>query len=125
MMGMIIILLVWGVLSWLRFSYRIEDNQLVIEHGVVMRQKIYIAKDRIQVIDISSGVVQRLFGLVEVQVKTAGSSSKEAKISAVTREVARELREKLRTENALSQLSLVAEPTMLGLLRKKLADSTG
>ncbi|MDR8389599.1 PH domain-containing protein [Aliifodinibius sp. S!AR15-10] len=98
-LGTIVVLLVWGILSWLRFSYRIEEDQLVIEQGVLMRQKLYISKDRIQVIDITSGIVQRLFGLVEVQVKTAGSSSKEAKISAVTQEVAKELREKLRKEN--------------------------
>ncbi|MDZ7690215.1 MAG: PH domain-containing protein [Balneolaceae bacterium] len=65
-----------------------------------MRQKLYISKDRIQVIDITSGVVQRMFGLVEVQVKTAGSSSKQAKISAVTKDVARQLREKLRKDQS-------------------------
>ena len=97
-LGTIIVLLVWGVLSWLRFTYRIEEDQLVIEQGVLMRQKLYISKDRIQVIDITSGILQRMFGLVEVQVKTAGSGSKEAKISAVTKSVARELREKLRKE---------------------------
>lgn len=103
-LGTIIILLVWGILSWLRFSYRIEDDELVIEQGVLMRQKLYISKDRIQVIDITSGLVQRMFGLVEVQVKTAGSSSKQAKISAVTKEVARELREKLRKNGALASV---------------------
>ncbi|MFH5832689.1 PH domain-containing protein [Halalkalibaculum sp. DA3122] len=97
-LGTIVVLLVWGILSWLRFSYRIEEDQLVIESGVLMRQKLYISKDRVQVIDITSGILQRMFGLVEVQVKTAGSSSKEAKISAVSKEVARELREKLRKE---------------------------
>lgn len=99
-LGTIVVLLVWGILSWLRFSYRIEEDQLVIEQGVMMRQKLYISKDRVQVIDITSGIVQRLFGLVEVQVKTAGSSSKEAKISAVSKEVAHELRKKLRKEQA-------------------------
>jgi len=102
--GTIIVLLFWGILSWLRFTYRIEDDQLVIEQGVLMRQKLYISKDRIQVIDITSGILQRMFGLVQVEVKTAGSSSKAAQISAVTKEVAYHLREKLRPDkNAVQE----------------------
>ncbi len=99
-LGTILVLLVWGILSWLRFSYRIEEDQLIIEQGVLMRQKLYITKDRIQVIDITSGVLQRMFGLVEVKVKTAGSSSEGAKISAVSKEVANDLRSKLRKDQS-------------------------
>ena len=98
--GTIIVLFFWGILSWLRFTYRIEDEQLIIEQGVLMHQKLYISKDRIQVIDITSGVIQRLFGLVQVEVKTAGSSTKGAQISAVTKEVAYRLRERLQPEKS-------------------------
>jgi putative membrane protein len=51
------------------------------------------------VIDISAGVVQRLFGLVAVEVKTAGSSSKQAKISAISREKAEKLKTLLRNKS--------------------------
>ncbi len=86
----------WGVISWLRFTFKIEDGELRIEQGVIIRKKMYLTSDRIQVIDISAGVVQRLFGLVAVEVKTAGSTSKEAKISALSREKAEELKSLLR-----------------------------
>lgn len=109
--GTIIVLLVWGIVSWLRFTYRVEEDQLVIEQGVLMQKKLYITKDRIQVIDITSGIVQRMFGLVEVQVKTAGSSSREAKISAVTREEANVLREILRKESTSSRQEAVEGDT--------------
>jgi putative membrane protein len=97
--GTIVALLVWGVISWLRFSFRVEEGELYIEQGVLVRKKIYLTSDRIQVIDISAGVVQRLFGLVAVEVKTAGSSSKEAKISALSREKAQALKVKLWQEH--------------------------
>lgn len=93
--GTIVALLVWGVISWLRFSFRVQEGELHIEQGVLIRKKIYLISDRIQVIDISAGVVQRLFGLVAVEVKTAGSSSKEAKISALSRKKAEALKAKL------------------------------
>lgn len=94
--GMAVILLVWGVVSWYRFSFQVADGELRIEQGVFVRKKLYLTSDRIQVIDISAGVIQRLFGLVAVEIKTAGSSSKEAKISALTREKAEALKAQLR-----------------------------
>lgn len=95
-LGMAVILLVWGVVSWYRFSFQVADGELRIEQGVFVRKKLYLTSDRIQVIDISAGVIQRLFGLVAVEIKTAGSSSKEAKISALTREKAEALKAQLR-----------------------------
>lgn len=95
-LGLIAILLVWGVISWYRFSFQVSDGELRIEQGVLVRKKLYLTSDRIQVIDISAGVVQRLFGLVAVEIKTAGSTSKEAKISALTREKAEALKAQLR-----------------------------
>lgn len=98
-LGTFLMLLVWGVISWLRFKFRVEEGELQIEQGVIIHKKLYLTSDRIQVIDISAGVIQRLFGLVAVEVKTAGSSSKQAKINAVTREKAEQLKSLLRKNN--------------------------
>lgn len=96
--GTFLFLLIWGVISWFRFEFSVEKGELRIERGVFVRKKIYLTSDRIQVIDISAGIVQRLFGLVAVEVKTAGSSSKQAKISALTRKKAEELKHLLRED---------------------------
>lgn len=94
--GAVVALVVWGMISWYRFHFRVQEGELQIEQGVFVRKKLYLTSDRIQVIDISAGVVQRLFGLVAVEVKTAGSSSKEAKINAISRAKAEELKSQLR-----------------------------
>lgn len=98
--GTILVLLVWGVLNWMRFSYKVENGELVVFQGVFVRKQLYLGSDRIQVIDISAGLVQRLFKLVAVEVKTAGSTSKEAKLSAVSRQEAEHLKEALRPKDA-------------------------
>lgn len=108
-LSVILVLLIAGVLSWLRFTYSIVDGELRIEQGIFVRKNIYLSKERIQVIDIKSGVLQRIFGLVEVEVKTAGSSSKEAKISAITRDKAEQLKSELRTEHAKNTEALDEE----------------
>src|SRR3954454_8188992 len=70
----ILLSLIIGVLSWLRFTYRLEDGELRIESGLFIKKKRYIPFERIQSLDLSEGILQRPFGLVRVRVETAGSS---------------------------------------------------
>ncbi len=88
----LLFLLIAGVLEWWRFTYQIVDGELHIKQGVFVRKNLYLSPERIQVIDISAGVIQRLFSLVSVEVKTAGSSSKAAKIDAVSRSEAERIK---------------------------------
>lgn len=98
--GVLVLVLVFGVLSWLRFTYRIEEGELRIEYGVFIRKKRYIPFERIQSLDVSEGILQRPFGLVKVKVETAGSGamgmqSSEAVLSAITAEEASQIHEVL------------------------------
>ena len=92
----IILSLVIGVFSWLRFSYRVEDGELRIESGVFVRKKRYIPFERIQSLDFSEGIFQRPFGLVKVRVETAGSSGSqdaEAVLTAISKAEATAIQE--------------------------------
>lgn len=91
--------LVIGFFSWMRFTYRVEGDELQINKGIFVRKKLYLTKDRIQVIDITEGLLQRAFGLVKVEIKSAGSGTESATISAITRSEAGELRKILRGES--------------------------
>jgi len=87
---------IMGVVAWWRFQYKIEDGELHIRSGIFVRKNLYLTRDRVQVIDISSGVLQRLFGLVKVDIQTAGSTSRDASIEAVTLEKAHLINQLLR-----------------------------
>ncbi|WP_071396439.1 PH domain-containing protein [Bacillus tuaregi] len=85
----ILLSLIGGIISWLRFTYRVEEGELRIESGLFVRKKRYIPFERIQSLDFSEGILQRPFGLVKVQVETAGSSglnSAEAVLTAIKKE---------------------------------------
>jgi len=85
----IVFVLLNGILSWLRYTYRLEENELRIEYGVFVRKKRYIPFERIQSLDLSEGILQRPFGLVKVKVETAGSSGgneAEAVLTAISKE---------------------------------------
>ncbi|GHI01334.1 PH domain-containing protein [Neobacillus kokaensis] len=90
----IIITLLTGILSWLRYTYRFEEDELRIEYGIFIRQKRYIPFERIQSINLTEGLLQRMFGLVKVQIETAGGGDEaEAVLSAITKEEARLIQE--------------------------------
>ncbi|PGV46806.1 PH domain-containing protein [Bacillus sp. AFS037270] len=80
----VLITLITGILSWLRYTYRFEEDELRIEYGVFLRKKRYIPFERIQSINITEGLLQRLFGLAKVEIETAGSGDEaEAVLSAI------------------------------------------
>ena len=85
-----------GIGSWYRFKFRVFEGELQIRKGIFVRKNVYMSKERIQVIDLTEGLVQRMFGLVKVEVKTAGGGTESATINAITFEEAEELKEALR-----------------------------
>ncbi len=98
--GIVIFIFLFGILSWYRFTYRVEQGELRIEYGLIVRKKRYIPFERIQSLDVSEGIFQRLFGLVKVKVETAGSGGMglqdgEAVLTAVTRQEAQEIHDYL------------------------------
>jgi putative membrane protein len=92
--AVLVIVLVAGVVKWMRFTYRLEEGELRIEYGLFVKKKRYIPFDRIQSLNFSEGIIHRPFGLVKVKVETAGSSNpreSEAELTAILKEEALEL----------------------------------
>jgi putative membrane protein len=87
----IIIIFISSLLSWLRYTYQLEQDELRIKDGIFIRKKRYIPYERIQSIDLSEGILQRLFGLVKLQIETAGgmgAEEAEAVLSGISKEEA-------------------------------------
>lgn len=92
----VIIIVTSSILSWLRYTYRLEQGELRIEYGVFVRKKRYIPLERIQSLDLSEGILQRPFGLVKMKVETAGgggADEADAVLSAITKQEAEYIKE--------------------------------
>ncbi len=100
-------LAVYHSLSWAFFSYRYENGYLYIKSGILIKNNRSIKKERVQTVNISTGILQRLAGVATVQVETAGGGHEsELKLVAVTMEDARQLKNVLeqqteKTENVI------------------------
>jgi putative transcriptional regulator len=71
-----LILTVWYEFKYVKmFSFEVLENNLVIRHGIFNRVKATIPYSRIQNINITNGVFDRMYKTFTVKVETAGTSA--------------------------------------------------
>ena len=93
-------------LYWRRFEYRVGENEIRIDSGILNRTHRSIPFDRIQDVDITQGPVARLFGLARVKFETGGSAGEEEGVlQAILLERAEELRKLVRSRRGRLQRS--------------------
>ena len=78
-----------------RFTYELGGDTLDIESGVVSRRSREIPLGRIQNVDISRNVLQRLLGIAVVSFETAGGGDTEASLRFVSVTEAKRLQRRL------------------------------
>lgn len=92
-LGMVVV--VFAVFRYLTFRYAIQDGNLLIKSGLIVRQNRTIPLDRIQNINLTRNLVHRILGLVDVEIETASGVKAEASLSALTEEQAHILKARL------------------------------
>lgn len=95
-----VVALAYEVAYYRRFEYELTEDTLDVVSGVVSRRDREIPYRRIQNVDISRSVVQRLLGLAAVDLETAGGSSTEGAIRYVTPDEAERLRTEIQRRKA-------------------------
>lgn len=85
----------WNVAYYRRFSYELTDDTFDIESGVLSRRDREIPYHRIQNVDVRQNVIQRVLGIAEVRLETAGGGQTEAQLKYVNRTEAERLQEEV------------------------------
>ncbi|GEL08400.1 PH domain-containing protein [Salisediminibacterium halotolerans] len=92
-----------GFINWWKFEYIVLPDELQVHQGLLFKKQRYIRKERVQSIDINAKLIQRLFGLVEVKIETAGGGNEpEFRIIALRRENAVTIKRELRRSETKS-----------------------
>jgi putative membrane protein len=94
----------YGVAAYRRFEYELTADTFDIRSGVFARRDREIPLRRIQNVDISQNVVQRVLGIAELRLETAGASGSEAHLKFVSEDRADHL------QREISRLRRVGEP---------------
>jgi len=91
--GLSLINLVGSVLSYFRYFIQLEDDAIIIDKGILKRTKTNIPFERIQSINFKQNIVHQFFGVVSIEIDTAGASKSELTIDALDKEEAEKLRD--------------------------------
>lgn len=83
------------------YNYELGEEALRIERGIIEKRQIFIPYERIQNVDIYRGIFERMLGLSEISIQTAGygitteAMGAEGKLPGLSVEDAEKLREEL------------------------------
>ncbi|MGC0375853.1 PH domain-containing protein [Streptomyces sp. SAI-229] len=91
-------LLVWGWVllerNWRSWRYAERADDLLISRGVLWREETVVPYGRMQLVEVTSGPVERHFGLASVQLHTAAAAT-DATIPGLDPAEAERLRDRL------------------------------
>jgi putative membrane protein len=90
-----VVALLWGLLHWVFTVYRIEDDDLRIDSGVLFRRTRHVHLGRLQAVDVVRPFIARLLGLAELQLQVAGGNSAEGSLAYLRESDASALRAEL------------------------------
>jgi putative membrane protein len=89
------VLVLGGLVSWLVTRWRIEDDDLRIETGLLRRQSLRFPLAQVQAIDVVRPGLARLFRVAELRLRMAGSSGATARLAYVAEHEVEPLRDQL------------------------------
>ncbi|MNQ45402.1 Bacterial membrane flanked domain protein [compost metagenome] len=93
----ILLIAVVSYLKYLNFTFFLdaENEEFIITEGIFNKTKTAIQLNKIQQVNINQSFIQRIIGVYELAVDTAGSNKKEGSIKAISHELALELKSRL------------------------------
>ncbi|MGW0392984.1 PH domain-containing protein [Streptomyces sp. NPDC003042] len=96
--GFWLAVLAWGWVmlgrNWRSWRYAERADDLLISRGVLWREETVVPYGRMQLVEVSSGPLERRFGLASVQLHTAAAAT-DAKIPGLVPAEAERLRDRL------------------------------
>jgi len=85
----------WPPLEYRHSRYRVDDEIIEIQRGVVFRQNIAVPRSRVQHLDVTQGPMMRRYGLAQLSIYTAGAEYSQVTVAGLAFEVAQSLRDRL------------------------------
>ncbi|MBH9538760.1 PH domain-containing protein [Novosphingopyxis sp. YJ-S2-01] len=101
-------------LTWRHFTYRIGEEEIRIDQGVVSRQSRSVPFERIQDVGLEQKLLPRLLGLAAVKIETGGGKGEDAELSYLKLADAEALRDLIRDrkQGVISETNAAAKATV-------------
>ena len=79
-----------------RWGYAKTEDELHLAHGVYVHTETSVAFHRVQHIDIAQGPIERMFGVCQLVLNTAGTLNSSIRLPGISRATAEALRDEIR-----------------------------
>jgi putative membrane protein len=94
-LGVVVVIFVVGVISWLVTRWRVEGGVLRVESGLIRRTSERFPLSQIQAIDTVRPGLARVFGLAELRIRVASGGRKAGRLAYLSNAEAETLRARL------------------------------
>lgn len=99
-------------LGWRRFTWRLREEEILIEKGVLSRQRRSIPYERIQDVSLSQPLLHRVFGLAAVKLETGAGEGEDGSLNALLFEDAEALRVTVQRIKQEGQTGTATQPAV-------------
>lgn len=115
---------IYAVVAWRFTRYRVAEDDLRLESGVIFRRSRQVRLDRLQAVDVVRPLLARALGLAELRLEVVGGGSAEAPLAYLSEADAQRLRSELlaraaglhaRTPEAPERVLVTVPPVRLAL----------
>jgi putative membrane protein len=105
-----------SIIMYFRKHYYVDEDEFIVESGVLSNKKISIPLERIQSVGFEQNVIHRILKLRKLKIDTAGSSKSEIELNGLTFEISEALRDLLlKQKEAFTQQSLNDRSSYAGI----------
>ena len=94
-LGVLAVLVALGFVSWVVTRWRVDEDDLQIETGVLRRQSLRFPLSQVQAIDIVRPGLGRMFRVAELRLRMGGASGKTARLAYLHEREVEPLRDRL------------------------------
>lgn len=115
----------FDVFQYLTLRWRYEQDELVIQQGLIFRQVRHLPYARVQNVDLKQGPLHRIARVAEVRIETAGGGAAEAVLRVISLEQYEQLRARIFAGRAAAEPAAAGQPPPVPLRVEPLLRLTG
>jgi membrane protein YdbS with pleckstrin-like domain len=93
--GLVTLSLFWPSIRYRHQGYTVSRDGIEIRRGVLWRSVISVPRNRVQHTDVSTGLIERAFGLSTLVIYTAGTQHASVELSGLSQPLAAAIRDHL------------------------------
>ncbi len=60
--------IIWDIISWRAIHYMLTTTRVLVERGVIRKEKVYMHYNKIQDVNISQGIMERIFRAGDIEI---------------------------------------------------------